>query len=72
MYIKHFVRSLCERCYINKMYLLTYLLMRLKVGPSSNHGRVEAGLMCTKARPHLIMIGGRSLPVTYMKTETET
>ena len=47
-----------------------------RVGTSSNHGRVEVGLICTKACPYLIMIGGRPLPVTYKKyqwkTETET
>ena len=36
----------------------------------------EGGLMCTKARPYLIMIGGRPRPVTYKKyqwkAETET
>ena len=46
-----------------------------RVGPSSKHGQVEVGLMCTKARPYLIMIGGMPLPVTYKryqwKTETE-
>ena len=35
---------------------------------SSNQDRVEVGLMCTKACPYLIMIGGdRPLPVTYKK-----
>ena len=47
-----------------------------RVGPSSNHDRVRAGLMCTKAHPYLIMIGGRPLPVTFKKyqwkTETDT
>ena len=35
-----------------------------RVGSSSNHGQVEAGLMCTKAHPHLVMIGGRPLSPT--------
>ena len=47
-----------------------------RVGPSSNHDRVRAGLRCTKAHPYLIIIGGGPLPVTYKKyqwkTETET
>ena len=33
---------------------------------------VGVGLRHTKACPHLIMIGGRALPVTNLKTETET
>ena len=42
-----------------------------RVGPSSNQDRVGVVLRHTKACPHLIMIGGRALLVTHLKTETE-
>ena len=38
---------------------------------SPNQDRVGVGLKHNKARPHFIMIGGRALPVTHLKTDTK-